>query len=184
MGSGRRLTPEELSRKIAAVIGEDYQWRGPETRSGLLGEHLLLYGGLDSADIIKRTTEANALSNGIQLRIANQIACERVAADLNDGGILFPIASVNDDPDTAAGADRIRRNIQFLHRHLLGEDLALADPEIEESLALFLAARATGETAIPGACRGGGGANDVNGTVIPWMAVVTYLLSDYRFFYH
>ncbi len=184
VGSGRRLTPEELDRKIAAVIGEDYQWRGPETRSGLLGEHLLLYGGLDSLDIIKRTTEANSLSNGIQVRIANQIACERVAADLGNGGMLFPIASVDDVPDNAAGGDRIRSNIQFLHRHLLGEDLSLDDPEIDATLELFLDTRATGETTIPGACRGGGDAMDVNGTVIPWMAVVTYLLSDYRFFYH
>ena len=184
VGSGRRITPEELYRKIAAIFGDGYEWTGPETRSGLLGAHRLLYGGIDSEDIIKRSSEANALSNGIQLRIANQIACDRVAADLNDGGILFPIATLNDDPESAAGADRIRRNIQFLHRHLLGEDLSLDDPEIENTLALFLDARAAGETNIPGACRGGGAATDANGTVIPWMAVVTYLLSDYRFFYH
>ena len=184
VGSGRRITPEELYRKIASTFGDGYEWTGPETRSGLLGAHRLLYGGIDSEDVIKRSSEANALSNGIQLRIANQIACDRVAADLNDGGILFPIATLNDDPESAAGADRVRRNIQFLHRHLLGEDLSLDDPEIEKTLALFLDARATGETNIPGACRGGGAATDANGTVIPWMAVVTSLLSDYRFFYH
>ena len=104
--------------------------------------------------------------------------------DSNNGGILFPVASVSDDPDTAAGADRIRRNIQFLHRHLLGEDLSRDDPEIEHTLELFLDARAAGETNIPSTSRGGGNAMDLNGTVIPWMAVVTYLLSDYRFFYH
>jgi len=183
VGNGRRLTPEELHRKISAVIDADYEWKGPETRSGLLGEYLLLYGGIDSVGITRRSSEANALSNGIQLRIANQISCERVAIDLSNGGLLFPIASVDDDPDSATGVDRIRRNIQFLHRHLLGEDLSMDDPEIENTLALFLDARAAGETNIPGACRGGGAATDANGTVIPWMAVLTYLLSDYRFFY-
>ncbi len=183
VGTGRKLTPEELYRKLAAVIGDDYQWVGPETGGGLLDEHRLMYGGIDSLDIIKRTTEANAMSNGIQLRIANQVACERVAAGLDAGGTLFPFASPADVPDTAAGRDRIRRNIQFLHRRLLGEDLTLDDPEIQSTYQLFLDVRALGRTDIPAACRGGGAATDGEGTIIPWMAVIAYLLSDFRFFY-
>jgi hypothetical protein len=123
------------------------------------------------------------MSNGIQLRIANQVACERVAAGLDAGGTLFPFASSADVPDTAAGRDRIRRNIQFLHRRLLGEDLTLDDPEIQTTYQLFLDVRALGRTDIPAACRGGGTATDGEGTIIPWMAVVAYLLSDFRFFY-
>ena len=57
-------------------------------------------------------------------------------------------------------------------------------PEIDASYQLFLDVRALGETAIPGQCRGGGGSSDSNGTILPWMAVVTYLLTDYRFLYN
>ena len=183
IGAGRLITPEELNRKLADVTGINYEWRGPNSNSGLLGRHRLLYGGINSDDVIQRTTEPTALIDGIQERIANQVACERVAADLYNGGTLFPFVDETVIPDGGAGENAIRRNIQFLHRHILGEDLALSDAEIDSSLQLFLDVRAAGETAIQSQCRGGGGSTDNNGTVIPWMAVVTYLLADYRFLY-
>ena len=89
----------------------------------------------------------------------------------------------SDTPDTQAGRNAIRANIRHLHRYLLGEDLVAADPEIETSYQLFVAARGIGETNIPTECRGGGGSTDTLRTVLPWMAVVTYLLGDYRFVY-
>jgi hypothetical protein len=112
------------------------------------------------------------------------VACERVAADLyNPSGILFPFVDESDIPDGGAGENAIRQNIQFLHRHILGEDLALNDTEIANTYQLFLDVRATGNTSIQSQCRGGGSSTDTNRTVIPWMAVVTYLLADYRFLY-
>ncbi len=183
IGPGRLLTPEELNRKIIAVTGSsDYEWQGPNSHSGLTGKHNLLYGGIDSAEVTKRITEPTSLINGIQERISNQVACERVAADLySDTGTLFPFVDETDTPENAE--DAIRQNIQFLHRHILGEELALDSAEIEHSYQLFLDVRNAGETLIQSQCRGGGGSTDSNGTVIPWMAVVSYLLADYRFFY-
>ncbi|MEO1204233.1 MAG: hypothetical protein AAFX10_16130, partial [Pseudomonadota bacterium] len=183
IGAGRLLTSEELDRRISAAAGGNYQWRGPNSRSGLDGRHYLLYGGIDSDEVIVRTDEPTALIDGIQERIANQFACERVASDLYNGGTLFPVADEDDVPDGGAGEDAIRANIQFLHRHLLGEDLALDDPEIDATFQLFVDARNLGDTSIPSQCRGGGGGTDSNGTVLPWMAVVTYLVGDYRFLY-
>ena len=183
IGAGRLLTAEELDRKITSVTGGNYEWRGPNSNSGLRDRHYLLYGGIDSDEVITRTTEPNALIDGIQERISNQVACQRVADDLYNGGILFPFVDETDVPDGGAGENAIRQNIQFLHRHILGEDLALTDPEIDATYQLFLDVRAEGATAIQGPCRGGGSSSDNNGTVIPWMAVVTYLLADYRFLY-
>ena len=183
VGAARMMTAEELDRKITAVTGGNYSWRGPNSNSGLRGRHYMLYGGIDADSVIVRTDEPNALIDGIQERIANQVACERVAADLYNGGTLFPFADENDIPDGGAGDDAIRANIQYLHKQLLGEDLALSDPEIGSTYQLFVDVRAQGETAIQSQCRGGGGSNDTNGTVIPWMAVVTYLLADYYFLY-
>lgn len=183
VGAGRILTPEELRRRITAAAGGSYDWRGPNSNSGLGGRHYLLYGGIDSDQVISRTIDPTSLMDGIQERVANQVACERVAADLYNNGLLFPNVDETITPDDAAGEAAIRQNIVFLHRHLLGEDLAAADIEVDASYQLFVDVRAEGETAIPSQCRGGGGSSDVNGTVLPWMAVVTYLLSDYRFLY-
>jgi hypothetical protein len=183
IGAGRLITPEELNRKISDITGINYEWRGPNSNSGLLGRHRLLYGGIDSDDVIQRITEPTSLIDGIQERIANQVACQRVANDLYNSGALFPFADETDFPDGGAGENAIRQNIQFLHRHILGEDLALNDTEIDNTYQLFVDVRSAGQTAIQSQCRGGGGSNDNNGTVIPWMAVVTYLLADYRFLY-
>lgn len=183
IGAGRLLTPEELDRKITAVSGGGYQWRGPNSNSGLRGRHYMLYGGIDSDEVTTRPVDATSLMDGIQERVANQVACQRVADDLYNNGTLFPIADENDIPDGGAGDNAIRQNIQFLHQHLLGEDLAISDAEVANTYQLFVDVRAEGDTAIPSQCRGGGPSTDNNGTVLPWMAVVTYLLSDYRFIY-
>lgn len=183
IGAGRLLTPEELDRRIRAVAGSGYSWRGPNSNSGLGGRHYLLYGGIDSDDVIIRTTTATSLMDGIQERIANQVACERVATDLYNTGVLFPIADENDTPDNGAGETAIRQNIVHLHKYLTGDEYGVNDSEVNATYQLFLDVRALGETSIPSQCRGGGGSTDGNGTVLPWMAVVTYLLSDYRFLY-
>jgi hypothetical protein len=184
VGAGRLITPEEINRKITAITGVNYEWRGPNSNSGLLGRHRLLYGGIDSDEVTTRTTEPTSLIDSIQERISNQVACERVAADLyGNSSTLFPFVDETDIPDGGAGESLIRQNIVFLHRHILGEDLAITDAEIATTYQLFVDVRARGETAIPSQCRGGGPSTDSNGTVIPWMAVVTYLLADYRFLY-
>ena len=183
IGSGLLLTPEALARKISAVTGGNYTWAGPNSNSGLLGRHELLYGGIDSRDIVVRTRDPNSMITGIQRRIASQASCEQVADHLRNGGTLFPIATETDVPTDSAGATRIQENIQFLHRHLLGEDLAIDDAEVLATYQLFQDVRAQGDTAIPSGCRGGGASTDPNGTVLPWMAVVTYLLSDFSFLY-
>ena len=183
VGPGRILTPEELDRRIRAAAGNGYSWRGPNSNSGLGGRHYLLYGGIDSDQVIVRTTTPTSLMDGIQERVANQVACERVANDLYNAGLLFPVADDNDTPDTGPGETAIRQNIAYLHRYLLGEEFGVNDAEVNATYQLFLDVRDLGETAIPSQCRGGGPATDSNGTVLPWMAVVTYMLSDHRFLY-
>ena len=182
IGTGRLLTPEELARKISNVIGDGYVWNGPNSDSGLAERYELFYGGIDSEDIVTRTKEPNTIIDGIQERIAYQLACERVALELGSGtGNLFPNVGITDAPPAAEAA--IRQNMVHLHRLLLGEDYASNAAEIDVTYQLFVDVRATGQTAIASACRGGGGSTDTNGTVIPWMAVVAYLASDFRFFY-
>lgn len=97
----------------------------------------------------------------------------------------------------------IKANIQYLHEYLLGERLAVTDAEIERTYGLFLETYREGKIGmaqagysdrLPDTCRV---RNDfTTGTELPeaqrleydrnyvvraWMAVVSYMLSDFRF---
>lgn len=97
----------------------------------------------------------------------------------------------------------IRKNIQHLHFQLLGEKLETNDPEVERSFKLFMDVWKDGQKGLadktygnylPYHCRHLRDfwtnkdhpndkqiTQDPNYTIRSWMAVMTYLLSDYRF---
>jgi len=93
----------------------------------------------------------------------------------------------------------IRRNIQHLHERILGEKLDINDPEIERTYQLFVKTwrelHAAANTDLPYECEGRwdretGAAlmgaqiqvtDDRYFTVRSWMAVLSYLMLDYKF---
>lgn len=103
----------------------------------------------------------------------------------------------------------IKRTLVHLHEHVLGERLTVGDAEIDRSYNLFLETWREGvelmkssdeseqlSTQLPGACRATNDpfsgvplseelqvVEDPDFTVRAWMAVVTYLLTDYQFLY-
>lgn len=105
----------------------------------------------------------------------------------------------------------IKKNIQYLHNSLLSEDLAIDHPEIESTYQLFLSTWQTGQamkanpdsfsprpsTHLYWTCRARWDREDndkdladelridrdENYVIRSWMAVITYLLSDYRYIY-
>lgn len=212
-GSARLRTPEQLARLIEAVTG--YPWaNNASSTPNLFGNYRLLYGGIDSDGIIQRATEPSGIIANIGLRAATDMACVAVARDfvLESGTRrLFPYVEPTFQPETDEGfsvpgaEEAIRRNIQFLHFHMLGEELALDSEEIDATYALWegtwregKAAVAEGEidANIPWACRGRSNwftgeeipaerrvENDANYTVRAWQAVFAYLATDYRFLY-
>ena len=126
--------------------------------------------------------------------------------------ILFPHVEVNYTPEDDNGfpipeaEDAIRRNIRYLHHRLLGEVLVPGDAQEEATFQLFLSTWREGYQAVAngqisgdlqGACRATFNYfadqdfpedqrlyHDTRYTVRAWMAVVTYLLADWRFLYH
>ena len=124
---------------------------------------------------------------------------------------LFPFAEPTYSPADANGfpvpqaEEAIKENIRYLHWRILGEDVQRTSPEVDNTFQLFYAvwkdgraAVAAGEepTALPQACQSTHEywtaeqlpadrqvIQDPNYVVRSWMAVVTYLLSDYRFLY-
>ncbi|MEM6786732.1 MAG: hypothetical protein AAF715_04360 [Myxococcota bacterium] len=112
--------------------------------------------------------------------------------------------------DVPAAIQGIRQTIVRLHEKVLGERLKLEDPEVERTYQLFLETWREGTagmaleqedegyigTGLPGPCRVENDywtglpleedqqiTDDEDYIIRSWMAVMTYLLSDYRFLY-
>ena len=210
LGPARMLTPELLNEKIRAVTGQ--YWSDGDGDAYLLDddEYMLLYGGIDSDDVTARMTEPNGIMTGVQYRMANEMACRVTALDFTSPKQerrLFPYVELDFLP-TANGfavpevEAAIRKNIQYLHWHVLGERRELDDPEIDRTYELFMATLEEGQAKLAAGeldgwlrCRAEHDAagvelseedaitDDPNYTVRAWMAVVTYLLADYAFLY-
>ncbi|HEY0962806.1 MAG TPA: DUF1592 domain-containing protein [Pseudomonadales bacterium] len=164
-----------------------------------------LYGGIDSNSVTQRLTDPNGLMAKVQERMANELACYAVPQDFlsaQHGRRLFQHVEASTLP--GSGDAQIVANLQHLHRYLLGEELASDAAELQHSYALFSSVQQQGRAAVvaksestrlPVRCRrtkdldtgyaldGGGLVDDPNYTLRAWIAVVAYLLSDYRFLY-
>jgi hypothetical protein len=220
-GAARLLTPEMLHRKLHALFG--FEWRGTlnsyaTNRNVLATARLLdsrqyyaqIYGGIDSFAITERLTDPNGLMVLVQERMANEMACYAVPNDFlapKAQRRLFPGVDITTQLASAQDRDAVKATLQHLHAYLLGETLALNDPEITASYQLFEAVLREGQkrigvselSTLPALCQrnndlltgaslNSGGVdgrlrNDPNYTIRAWMAVVAYLLSDYRFLY-
>ena len=215
-GAARLLSPEMLHRKINALLG--FEWRSMldfysitkeiNAQARLLDDNQFyqqIYGGIDSFVVTERLTEPNGLMVAVQERMANELACYAVPNDFLSSAsdrLLMPHVEIGMQPANASNVAAIKNNIQHLHAHLLGEQLAIDDAEIEASYALFTAVLANGQSAIgngetanlPPLCRRTRdlltGENlaqplttDSDYTIRAWMAVAAYLMSDYRFVY-
>ncbi|MBM4361888.1 MAG: DUF1592 domain-containing protein [Deltaproteobacteria bacterium] len=205
VGTARLLTPEALGRKIVAVTGAAWarEW---DLRGWLSTDYRILYGGIDSDLVVERLTAPNGVMGAVIERMANEVACAATSWDLRKPRgerLLFPEVELTDTDASALPA--IRANVRALHALLLGEELAEGDPELERTVQLFIDTRAEGAAkvesdalgrSLPWACQAR--RDLVTGEDIPeadrlredpdyvvraWMAVVTYLLGDYRFLY-
>ncbi len=213
VGAPRFLTPEMLHRKIEAVLGR--AWSGSyDNRSFLLStdEYRIFYGGMDSNGVTTRITEPNGLMSSVAARMANEMTCRVVARDFvgeREGRRLFPYVEASYEPfdvngfEVAGAVEAIKRNIQYMHRHLLGEQLDLNHPEIERTYNLFVETLQEGQAKreaneigrdLDYSCQAN---NDpLTGDQLPdelrvyrddryviraWWAVLTYLINDYKF---
>jgi hypothetical protein len=183
-----------------------------------MNDYRLLYGGIDSNDVVKRSTDPNGVMANISERMSIEMACMAVPRDFwkpADQRRLFKIIEPTFAPKDANGydvgpaVDKIKAQIQQLHQYILGENLDIGDPEIERTYQLFVDTWSEGQQrmALPDGDPNKAGTwidhcavetdwwnqtdlpddqkltDDPNYTIRAWMAVVTYLLSDYSFLY-
>ncbi len=224
-GSTYLLSPEQLDRKIAALLG--FEWRGTmdsyykdkdrHWASKLGNTFHQIYGGINSDSVTSRLRSPNGLMGAMQLRMANELACYAVPHDMwlpESERRLFLYADHEVSPYNDSGylddaaLLRIRQNIQYLHNHLLGENLAEGAQELQFTEHLFMDVVNRGRQLIlgsggdwnavhlHGSCdrtRGLDGESledeerlrrDDQYVIRAWMAVVAYLLADYKFFYN
>jgi hypothetical protein len=173
-------------------------------------EFRLMFGGTDWDATPQRYREPNVMAVRIAMRTANQMACLAVPQDFSivdrAARRLFPNVDVGTTPD-AGGEGAIRAEIRRLHHFLLNEELPDGHPELQATYELWTSARNVGlaqmndrdgSTRIPSDCRATGTFSeesipyptdsrtvvdeDPEHTVRSWMAVVSYLVSDARFF--
>lgn len=206
-GTARFTTPERLARKIQAVTGAP--WVRFDRRDSLTTDFRIPYGGIDSDLIVERLTSPNGIMSGVAWRMANEVACNVTAWDFTRPVAernLFPQVAITDVPEIMGapspdGEAKIRAGLVHLHEQVLGEALTPNDEEIERSYQLWLetwregkAALAASQVSVNMLCRGRidqrTGATlpvaeqidrDPDYTIRSWMAIITYLLSDYRF---
>jgi hypothetical protein len=209
MGVGQLLTPEQLDRKLEALVGKRWQHIWDENNIQLLRDYYGLFGGIDSDSINERATELNTLMSAVAGRMSQELPCRVVIDEFEQDKaqrLLFNQVDISDTPTSNNTA--VRNQINQLIARLWGSqvhtDLAV---EQEQAYQLFNAvwqdrvANAPSiwlyhndETDGPNAgdddefCvldweNNQALRHDEHHTVRTWMALLTYLLSDFSILY-
>ncbi len=213
LGGGRLSTPERLARKIEAVTGvhwvrpwdladyllTEYRILYGGIDADTITNRLTQMNGLMAGVSIRM---ANEVACGTTAYDFSRAIDQRK---------LFPHVTLDHLPEGASGQEvpdaieDIKTNIVYLHERVLGEKLEISDPEIERTYQVFyetwkegmgIIAGDPGATYLTWQCQARVDpttqvdlpeseqiSQDPNYTVRAWMAVMTYLLSDYKFLY-
>lgn len=207
-GTGRLVTPEAMARQIPATSG--IRWARGDRADAMTTDYNILYGGIDSENVVKRLTSPNALIANVGQRMANEVSCYSVAWDFLKPAaqrVLFPYIEVSQVPEDVNGfavpnsVENIKKNIHHLHKRFWGERIEISDAEVERTYNLFLETYRellkSKNTAMPYECQGRwdqdtgaalpanmiGITDDKYYTVRSWMAVVTYMMLDWKYLY-
>jgi hypothetical protein len=171
------------------------------------------YGGINSETIVRRIADPSGIIVGVASRMATEVACRATGWDFTRPQAerrFFRNVAIDTVPEAGGNAvpgnvQLIKQNIVALHSLILGEQLTVDDPEVARTFSLFLDtwretrmpnAMGMPNNALPYECQGRANpltgeelpmanriTEDTNGTIRAWMAVTTYLFSDYKFIY-
>ena len=166
LGQGRILTPEMLGRKYRATTGlyffanEAASNDATRAKDGFLRSDLvedrdwrLVYGGIDSGDVTKRTDSMSPIMVATSQYTASIVACRATSFDFTKPQPqrrLFRMVDTTTTPFTprakgetallpVAGAEgKIRDNIAYLYFRLLGETVKPDSEEVNKTYGLFV----------------------------------------------
>ena len=176
-------------------------------------EYRTLYGGINSNSITNRVSDLNGVMANVQMRMAIEMSCYPVSLDFYTAANerkLFPLVEKDLEPIDTVSIQQVRDNIVYLYKHILGETHASDSLEVERAYQLFYQSYVDGKARVDsgdasdrlnGACRvqrdpvtnqslWDADRRDTdlvyydNAYVIrAWSAVITYMLSDFKFLY-
>jgi len=199
----RMLTPEQVKAKLDDKM--------PTTRPEFDGvvrsewkfipkTYNLLYGGIDNGYDNRRDFDMNAIKAGIQKRIAFNAGCKSLAFDIFfpkgelSNKVYTPYVERNTIPNSPENILKIKKNIQYLYKHLHNEDIGIDSEEMLSAYALLVQTyedfKAEGSTRMIPVCSAGQSVNGVyqrndiddSYMVRTWSVMVNFLVDDYYFF--
>jgi hypothetical protein len=213
IGTGLLESPELLARKINAVVGFPWSRGWDKNEWLLSDYEILYGGIDSDTVVDRLRVPNGVMANvqwRMANEVACASTAWDFSRPVNERH-LFPFVSPSDVPMDAegvanAGAEPlIRQNLQYLHQQILGETLAGDAPELERTFKLFMETWQEGRAAVAAktesdgltwACRARVNPytgvdlsdaekleKDPSYAIRAWSAVVTYLLSDYKFLY-
>ena len=152
-GAKRLLTPEELARKTAAIMGVQWGRYTPlrptdgRSPSDLTDDYRLLYGGIDSDGVTERSRESTSVMAGVAKRHAVEVSCLGVVREFylvaESERQLFAGINLSE-----RDADAIKDKLVELHDTLLGVQVTPDSADVEAAYRLFVqvmeGARASG----------------------------------------
>ena len=206
-GTGRLLTPEQLNRKMLALLGQYWGHVWNQDRNQLLEDFYGFYGGIDSDGVTDRNGQLNTLMSTVIERFSSEMVCRLVIDEFelnNSQRLLFKNVDINDTPQTSNGVSNIKLGLSDLISRLWGVDQA-TETEIEAAYNLFVNLRnerlennattvlTTNEAQANNDesdefCQLDWGNDDAliedsNQVLRPWMGILMYLMSDYKVMY-
>ncbi len=213
VGTGRLSIPELLDRKIAATVGFGWQREYDGDRYLRGDYALLYGGIDSDTATNRLTDLNSVMSGiqWRMSNEVSCVAAPFEFSQAKSQRVLFKYVDIETTPISDDGTDNldaiknIKKNIQYLHQRMWGSRPALDDAEVETTYNLFLetwreglqgvASKAVSDR-LPYACgarrnpitreelpEGQRFDQDSRYTVRAWMAVLTYLMSDYQFLY-
>ena len=180
VGMARVLTPEQLDRKLNDVFGRSLD-------NLLDTDYYELYGNFNATreTLTNQRNEqlSTVMANAVQ-RLLSDNVCDIVADDFNRNigqRSLFPNVQPADTPANAEAA--IRQNLVYLHNHMLRQNLATDDAEIDRTYELLTQVRSASQADNVFPPCGAVGNNDANHMKRTWMAMMLYFVGSYEFLY-
>lgn len=166
LGPGRLLTPEMLGRKYRATTGlyfflYDAASKDPSrAKDGYLRNDLavdrdfrLVYGGIDSGDVVKRTDTQSPIMAATSQYTASIVGCRSTTYDFTKPAaerrlfrgveldtVPFALRKKSDEPQVAVPESeaKIRQTIKDLYFRMLGETVEADSEEVTATYGLFV----------------------------------------------
>ncbi len=186
---------------------------GDGTRRDMLAKetyqnYFIFYGGMDSDSVVSHIKQPNGTVAAVATRMANEMACSLTAWDFTKAvgkRRFFPLVERAVVPESTgnevpASVEAIKQNIAYLHHLILGENLKPDAAEVDRTYKIFLETWRELDKAqssdLAWWCRGRWDPStgldlpedqmindDPEHTIRAWMAVMAYLMMDYKFMY-